>query len=394
MERYRGTSEDYWVCVHARPDVISDRVRHKGVWDDCEDQVWLLWTLFGGARKGVGAARGGTRAWMRNAAGSGAREGSAAELGRALSIVEVGANIGVCSVRLAKLGHKVWSFEPVAENFARLEGSVAINKLEDRVFRFQVGAADEAGARDALVENGNAGNTVLIPAGARPPDEAEQAALASGLNSSFVPTRARVARLDDLLRPKKGGEDALMTGKAGQGVPGGEAGGGDEKGGRLPGKVDLLQLDCQGCEVDALQGADALIEEGRVETIVVEYSPAHLSSAGHRPEALLEMLHARGFRISTLLLGTQILPESFRAFVREHEGVAINLLARREDPGAPAAKRGGGGWGDVVREAVGQGGKGEEGDPEWERKVWMGLCLFAVAFGVAGICGAWVLLGD
>ena len=45
VERYRGTSEDYWVCVHARPDVISDRVRHKGVWDDCEDQVWLLYTL-------------------------------------------------------------------------------------------------------------------------------------------------------------------------------------------------------------------------------------------------------------------------------------------------------------------------------------------------------------
>ena len=84
VERYRGTSEDFWLCVHSDSDVISDSVREKGVWDDCEDQAWLLWTLFGGTK---GAQ--GERGWVGSAAGSDAREGSAKEIGRSLNIVEV-----------------------------------------------------------------------------------------------------------------------------------------------------------------------------------------------------------------------------------------------------------------------------------------------------------------
>jgi len=50
-----------------------------------------------------------------------------------LTIVDVGANIGVTSYYFSHFG-KVYSVEPAAEHFAILDTMIKFNKLEDRIF--------------------------------------------------------------------------------------------------------------------------------------------------------------------------------------------------------------------------------------------------------------------
>lgn len=180
---YRATEQGFWVCVHEKSDVVSNRIRASGVWDDCEDEVWLLWTLFGSGKEGSDQGFE-SRAWLKKDRGPNAREQSSKETGRSLTIVDVGANIGACSVRLAQLGHTLVSFEPLQENFLRLQGSVAINNLSSSLIAVNSGAAEAAGSREALSEQGNMGNTLLVKGKAAAAD-ADTNSIASAPNSSF-----------------------------------------------------------------------------------------------------------------------------------------------------------------------------------------------------------------
>ena len=56
-------------------------------------------------------------------ASTGGREGG-------LGVVDVGANIGACAVRLARAGHTVLALEPRASNFARLEATARLLHLQ------------------------------------------------------------------------------------------------------------------------------------------------------------------------------------------------------------------------------------------------------------------------
>ena len=138
IEMYVTESGHFPICVHSKEDLISDRIRQYGVWDDCEELVWFVWNEFQG-----GPGRGPVKQSR-------------------LNIIDVGANIGSCSIRLALLGHRVFSFEPVDTNYLLFERSVQLNNLSNSLTLIKAGASDHDGEATVVIEEGNRGNAVLL----------------------------------------------------------------------------------------------------------------------------------------------------------------------------------------------------------------------------------------
>ena len=74
--------------------------------------------------------------------------------------VDVGANIGACSIMMAALGHAVVSFEPVPATFAALAAGMAANRfgaLGTDVRLVNAGVSDEVGTSVIYSPQGHAG---------------------------------------------------------------------------------------------------------------------------------------------------------------------------------------------------------------------------------------------
>jgi FkbM family methyltransferase len=223
-----------------------------------------------------------------------------------LNIIDVGANIGCCSIRLAMLGHKVLSFEPVEANYELFERSVQLNNVSELVTIIKAGASDINEKGTAIIEAGNAGNSLVLNHReyARENTEAVEALVRSIPNSTFSRTPVALQQLEPHLA-------------------------------RL-GRVHLLKLDCQGCEPAALRGAGrSALDAGQVRNVVMEFSPGHLRAAGEDPVGLLEGLAARGFGLATLVMGTHIPPARFRSFAARSAHDSLLLHARHATAGAP-----------------------------------------------------------
>jgi len=58
--------------------------------------------------------------------------------------------------------------------------------------------------------------------------------------------------------------------------------------------VDILKIDVEGAEERVLRGAARLLEDGRVDLVMVEVADTTLMPAGTRAHALLDLLERRG----------------------------------------------------------------------------------------------------
>jgi len=67
---------------------------------------------------------------------------------------------------------------------------------------------------------------------------------------------------------------------------------------KYPGNIELLKIDIEGYEVDALLGAQQTL--ARCKNILIEYSPGFLKAAGRDPFQLIEIIDAAGFDIFKL----------------------------------------------------------------------------------------------
>jgi FkbM family methyltransferase len=272
------------ICVHSKEDMISTRIRQYGLWDDCEDLVSFIWNEFeGGPGRNTAKQR--------------------------LNIIDVGANIGSCSIRLALLGHRLLSFEPIDGNYKLFEKSIRLNNLSESLQLIKAGASDFDGEASSVIEKGNAGNAIVLSAQSSDREVGRIEEMVRSLtNSTFSrPHAVSLVQLDSYIRDLD--------------------------------YVHLLKLDCQGCEPAALRGADVSLRAGRVRSIVAEFSPPHLHAAGEDPAGLLEALAARGFAVSTLVLGTRVAPARFRDFAARRHAAPILLHARHAAPAADAARR-------------------------------------------------------
>jgi FkbM family methyltransferase len=194
-------------------------------------------------------------------------------------VVDAGANIGIYSEFLAKsVGSSgvVHSFEPEANNFARLRAAlsdfpnVRLNQLalSNRTGESTLYVSDHLNVDHRAYPTGNQG-------------------------------RRRVAiqstTLDDYFPPRE--------------------------------RVDLIKMDLQGFELHALRGARRVLDENRNIKLLVEFWPYGLREAGGDWRDLVMLLEDQGMRLQQVSYG-KVTPLDAAA-VSENPDWYLNLLAGR-----------------------------------------------------------------
>jgi FkbM family methyltransferase len=219
----------------------SIRFERDGVWIDDGDGV--LWSyqpgLFGSAM------------WAEY--GAQYEEGETELLARLLprggTLVDVGANVGLHSIKLARRieGLQVFAFEPIASTYEALLANASKNGVSEQLDARRMALSDGDG-EIRLTKQFRVGNFVV-------PDGAQ---VADGV-AETVPAK----RLDDVL-------DGVAE------------------------RVDLIKCDVEGSELAVLRGAESLLERFKP-AIFVEVMERYTRRYGHEPEAVFQFLRERGY---------------------------------------------------------------------------------------------------
>eukprot|EP00808_Paulinella_micropora_P022944 g26455.t1 len=243
--------KDVKLCLSPK-DMISQYIRREGIWQDCETLV----DIFNRLRK-------------RNP-------------GHNHTVIDVGANIGACTVALLLEGARVISFEPHPLNLFFLTSTIMSLPAEMRArsMLFPYGAGEHFYVDKIYYHDYNPGNSVI---GKRYGDALSDGGL------------VQIGTLDHLLS-FTGLERAL-----------------------------IMKIDVQGFEVSVLNGASGTFRANKVHFIKTELAPVALKQQGQSALSLCKKLIASGFKLingrtlkqcSVVDAGTQ--EEELEAVVRIH----------------------------------------------------------------------------
>jgi len=123
-----NTIPQYSLYLHPPGDMISDRVWHAGIWDDCQNILNTALSKLKHLKK--------------------------------LTIVEVGTNIGACAIPYIAQGHKVYGFEPFPPSVELLRKSIKANSnLQGELVMIEAGASNKKGVANVFFEHNNLGNS-------------------------------------------------------------------------------------------------------------------------------------------------------------------------------------------------------------------------------------------
>jgi FkbM family methyltransferase len=171
--------------------------------------------------------------------------------------LDVGAFLGYYALRAAAAGARVVAVEPNPSTRRHLERNVRRNRLQDRVTVEPYAAAGRSAPVDLYVGDGDQSSSGLAPN-----------------RSNRRPLRIEARRLDDLVE-----------------------------------SVDVVKIDVEGAEIEALDGMSRLLAAGAPMTLVAECNPAGLARMGASPEALVRRLEEHGFRVAAVdEAGRRLLP--------------------------------------------------------------------------------------
>ena len=177
------------------------------------------------------------------------------------TVVDVGAHIGLFTVRAAKLARCVIAIEPVADNFQLLERNVAASHLQNVRCR-KLCLSDADGTAEIVISGRNDGHSIhgnLTPSPLSKHGEgAGSEAAAAGSESVPAMTLESIFRSEGIER------------------------------------CDFLKLDCEGAEYAALINAPREIID-RIGRIAMEYHP--VPNPAHTGPALAEHVRSAGFRV-------------------------------------------------------------------------------------------------
>lgn len=200
--------------------------------------------------------------------------------------VDVGANIGACSMMMASLGHRVVSFEPTPPTFVALAAALAgnaPNPLWD-VRLVNAGVSNASGTATIFSQPGNAGGSLTTGVGGASREQVADLKTRSCSKGRRVPGCINGIRAHAVTQSWATYQIRLTTLD-------------DEVRGLGP--VDLMKLDCQGHEFRALLGASQLLVSPGVRVIKFEFYPIGLRQVGDEPAAILRLLHAAGYELHT-----------------------------------------------------------------------------------------------
>lgn len=170
------------------------------------------------------------------------------------TFLDIGANIGLITVPMARKGVRCFAFEPEPRNFGLLEANLRQNGVEDRVTAMQYAIADGPGQLLLELSDVNFGDNRLVREGTNTGEAA------------YVPVECR--RLDDLLDGKSF-EHPLAC-----------------------------KVDTQGAEVKVLRGAPRVLAQ--VDYMVIEFWPAGLRRLGDDAAELAGILEQNFARMEAL----------------------------------------------------------------------------------------------
>lgn len=174
----------------------------------------------------------------------------AVHVSQGMTVVDVGANVGVYTSLFAQLvgpSGRVIALEPAPDNWLALNKALTTNRWKN-VEIYQVAAADRSGRMYFERSSYNSGNNALCLESSREGAESVE-----------------VVRLDDLLAGRK---------------------------------VDFIKIDVQGWEAAVLRGGEQTLEGNRPLRLRTEVWPAGLLRAGSSPDEVAELLERCGLRIN------------------------------------------------------------------------------------------------
>jgi FkbM family methyltransferase len=209
--------------------------------------------------------------------------------------VDIGANIGSCSLLMAAMGANVVSFEPLPANLFVFTKAVLANNpsMADRMRVFPAAVGSEYAVHTIYTEDKNAGNSVL--------DAAIDANPKNAVNVTVV-------RLDDVLWPDRT---------------------------KPAPRIRLIKLDAQGYEEHVLDGAHSLLMAKAVGIIKTEIAPKWLRGQGSSPAKLCAKLRSYGFELK-LENGKIVTDDIIGTWERSKKSLVVDILAVLPDQVAAA----------------------------------------------------------
>jgi len=230
----------YLQCLRPYADKLSVAFRGAGHWEDC-DELPQLWD-------------------------QSHRELSSRHKAKAV-FVDVGANIGSCSLLMLAKGVKTVAFEPLPANRMYLAESVRRNSFSDLLQLHAVALGSREGTVALFSSPTNAGNTVVEhPIG----DDADDGNAMRRQRREGGHT-TRIVTLDQMLWP--------------------------DPNKRAP-VIPLLKLDAQGYEVQVLRGAVRLLQARAIRAIKVELAVHWLHAQNSSAQELVGTMIGNGFEVS------------------------------------------------------------------------------------------------
>jgi FkbM family methyltransferase len=193
-------------------------------------------------------------------------------------VVDVGASIGVVALLAARIGCRVLAIEPERSNYDRLRANVLLNDLQ--IETLQLAITDHRGMATLYVF---------------PPHRRGHHTLAPS-DAAIATQTVECTTIDDIL--EREGID----------------------------HVDLLKIDVEGAEPEALAGAAQSLAGGAIRRIVFEIAREPLLRMGHQIEEVIGPLRAAGYSIRSF---------EGKEVVGPLESRFANLVALAPDPTQP-----------------------------------------------------------
>ncbi|MDP2948069.1 MAG: FkbM family methyltransferase [Chloroflexota bacterium] len=203
-----------------------------------------------------------------------------------MGVVDIGANMGYYTLLAAKqVGQSgmVYAFEPKPRNFALLLRNIEENGFTN-IEPVQQAVSSRSGPLPLLIGQGGSGTHSLF----------------SNRETSEQSIPVQATTLDDFFEQ------------------------------RLWPRIDVIIMDIQGAEMEALEGMTRLLQKLDSLTLIVEFAPFALEAASVTPMAFLERLQQLGFNVEVILDSGECEPlDAFHLLATLGDEYYVNLLCTR-----------------------------------------------------------------
>ena len=165
-----------------------------------------------------------------------------------MTVLDLGANLGMYTLRALRKGCRVFSYEPTPRTCRLLQQNIKVNGFLESGRSHVVAAAvsDTCGNVEFFEIPGMCGHNSIY-------EEDRET------RSITVPTVTLDSQIEEI------------------------------------GRVDVIKMDIEGAEYRALLGMRRLLERNPQVQILMEFAPGHIKRAGVSPEEMLDLIHELGF---------------------------------------------------------------------------------------------------